>query len=190
MRIPSAKATTTAALCLMLFTPALASAQESVGDKAKSVGEKTGANSVLGVTPRTEDFVKEAAIGDMFEIESSQLAQQQGDPSTKDFATRMIDAHTKTSAELKAIVTGGTVQATIPTALDSAHQKKLDKLKGLTGTDFLKQYHEDQVSAHKDADSAFQRYAKGGENAALKDWAAKTEPAIAHHLDMAKALDK
>ncbi|WP_252181221.1 DUF4142 domain-containing protein [Azospirillum sp. B4] len=154
------------------------------------MGEKPGANSVLGVTPRTEDFVKEVAIGDMFEIQSSELAQQKGDTATKAFAAQMIEAHKKTSAELKTIVTGGTVQATIPTALDNTHQKKLDKLNSLSGADFVKQYREDQVSVHKDADSAFQRYAKGGENAALKDWAAKTEPTIAQHLEMAKTLDK
>ncbi|TWB43467.1 DUF4142 domain-containing protein [Nitrospirillum pindoramense] len=193
MRTLTGKAATASALCLMLFAPALATpaaAQDSVGDKAKSMGEKTGANSVLGVTPRTEDFVKEVAISDMFEIQSSELAQQKGDEATKSFANQMIQAHQKTSAELKTIVTGGTVQATIPTALDNTHQKKLDKLKGLSGADFVKQYREDQVSAHKDADSAFERYAKGGDNPALKDWAAKTEPTIAHHLEMAKALDK
>jgi len=50
----------------------------------------------------------------------------------------------------------------------------LDKLKGLNGADFTKQYDKDQVSAHKDAVSLFQRYAKGGDDAALKDWAGKT----------------
>jgi putative membrane protein len=34
-----------------------------------------------------------------------------------------------------------------------------------------------QVSAHKDAVSLFERYAKGGENAEPKDWAGKTLPA-------------
>jgi putative membrane protein len=28
---------------------------------AQSVGEKTGVNSVLGIAPKTEDFIKEAA---------------------------------------------------------------------------------------------------------------------------------
>ncbi len=33
---------------------------------AQSVGEKTGVNSALGITPSTPDFVKEAAQSDMF----------------------------------------------------------------------------------------------------------------------------
>ena len=47
-----------------------------------------------------------------------------------------------------------------------------------------------QVSAHKDAVSLFERYAKGGEDAKLKDWADKTLPALRHHLEMAEDMNK
>jgi len=47
-----------------------------------------------------------------------------------------------------------------------------------------------QVSAHKDAVSLFERYAKGGENAKLKNWAGTTLPHLQHHLEMAQTLDK
>ena len=50
---------------------------------AQSVGEKTGVNSTLGITPSTADFVKEAAISDMMEIESSKIAQQKGNAEEK-----------------------------------------------------------------------------------------------------------
>jgi putative membrane protein len=52
--------------------------------------------------------------------------------------------------------------------MTNAQQKMLDKLKGLKGKDFAKQYMEDQVSAHKYAVSLFQRYGQGGDNGALK----------------------
>lgn len=38
--------------------------------------------------------------------------------------------------------------------------------------------------------SLFERYAKGGDNPALKEWAGKTLPALQHHLEMAQNLDK
>jgi putative membrane protein len=66
----------------------------------------------------------------------------------------------------------------------------LDKLKGLKGNDFTKQYRSDQETAHKDAVSLFQRYGKGGDNEALKSWASKTVPALEHHLKMAQDLNK
>jgi putative membrane protein len=53
---------------------------------AQSVGEKTGINSTLGIAPKTEDFVKQVAISDMFEIQSSQLAQERGNADQKAFA--------------------------------------------------------------------------------------------------------
>ena len=47
-----------------------------------------------------------------------------------------------------------------------------------------------QVSAHKDAASLFERYAKGGDDPKLKDWAGKTLPALQHHLEMAQDMNK
>jgi putative membrane protein len=166
--------------CLLFATPAL----------AQSAGEKTGVNSTLGISPTTPDFVKEVAISDMFEIESSKLAQQKGNAAEKAFASQMVTDHTKTSTELKGLVTGGKVKVELPTAMDSSHQSKLDKLKGESGKDFSSDYDSMQVSAHKDAVSLFERYAKGGENADLKNWAGKTVPALKHHLDMAQGLKK
>ena len=46
-----------------------------------------------------------------------------------------------------------------------------------------------QVSAHKDAVSLFERYAKSGDDPKLKDWAGKTLPALQHHLQMAQDLE-
>jgi len=157
---------------------------------AQSVPEKTGVNSTLGISPSTQDFVTEAANSDMLEIESSKLAQQKGNAAEKTFASQMVSDHTKTSTELKGLVTGGKVKADLPTAMDSSHQSKLDKLKGESGNDFGSDYDSMQVSAHKDAVSLFERYAKGGENADLKNWAGKTLPALKHHLDMAEKLKK
>lgn len=174
------RSTTAIAICLLAVTPAL----------AQSVGEKTGVNSVLGITPTTADFVKEAASSDMFEIQSSQLAVERSDAPTKTFATQMIADHQKTSGDMKGMAQGGTLKAEIPTAMLPAHQTMLDKLKGLNGADFTKQYHSYQVTAHKDAVSLFQRYGKGGDNEPLKTWAVKTTPALEHHLTMAQDLDK
>jgi putative membrane protein len=107
----------------------------------QSLGEKTGVNSLIGKSPSTQDFVSEAAISDMLEIQSSQLAvDKASDRATKDFANQMITDHGKTSSEMKSMVGAGTVKASLPTALDGSHQSMLDKLKSLNGDDFTKQY--------------------------------------------------
>jgi putative membrane protein len=157
---------------------------------AQSVGEKSGINSALDIAPTTADFVKEVATSDMFEIASSKLAEDKGNAAEKSFAAQMITDHTKTSDELKSLVTSGKVKAELPTTMDSSHQNKLDKLKKESGKEFSSQFNSDQVSAHKDAVSLFERYAKGGDNADLKDWAGKTLPTLKHHLEMAENLKK
>lgn len=173
---------------LLLSGLAMATLSIGHGAQAASVAEKTGVNALIGASPTTADFVQEAVIGDMFEIRSSQLAVDKGDAATKVFAARMVADHQKTSAELGAMLAAGTVNAVVPTALDPAHQKMLDRLRSLSGSDFSKQYRADQLSAHKDAVSLFQRYAKGGNNQSLRSWTAQTEPALEHHLSMAQEL--
>jgi putative membrane protein len=166
------------AVLAMLSGPAL----------AQSVGEKTGVNSALGIAPKTSDFVTEAAMTDMFEIQSSELANTKAQGKVKAFANHMISDHSKTSNTLKGLAQAANITA--PAALDSSHQSMLDKLNGLNGDDFTKQYVDDQVSGHKSAVSLYQRYAKGGDNDKIKAFAKTTLPTIQHHLDMAQSLTK
>jgi putative membrane protein len=77
----------------------------------------------------------------------------------------------------------------IPASLDDSSQKKLTKLRDAKAEDFAGEYDPMQVSAHKDAVSLFERYAQGGDNPKLKDWAGKTLPALQHHLEMAQQMD-
>jgi putative membrane protein len=155
---------------------------------AQGIGEKTGVNAMVGAAPSTADFVKMTAISDKFEIESSKLAAERADAASKSFAAKMIEDHTKTSTELKALASKAGVE--IPAAMDSAHQTKIDKLNGLKGGDFDKEYDAMQVDAHEDAVSLFERYSKGGDNADLKAFAAKHLPHLQEHLKMARNLRK
>lgn len=63
-------------------------------------------------------------------------------------------------------------------------------MKALQGNDFTKQYHSDQVEAHKNAVDLFKRYDDSGDQPDVKTWAAATLPHLQHHLDMAIGLNK
>jgi putative membrane protein len=165
-------------ICVLLAGPAL----------AQSAGERTGVNSALGITPKTTDFVNEAATSDMFEIQASKLAAEETSGDVQSFANEMVTDHTKTTADLKGLAPAANIA--LPTQMTNAQQKMLDKLKDLKGKEFAKQYMDDQVSVHKDAVSLFQRYGQGGDNEALKGWATKTLPTLQHHLDMAQGIYK
>ena len=137
----------------------------------------------------TEDFVKKVAMSDMMEIQASQLALSRNpDADTKPFAEKMVKDHQQTSTELKSLVESGKVKATLPTALDAEHQKKLDELKAKSGKDFDIAYDRMQQHAHEEAVALFEEYARDGDNADLKAWAAKTLPHLKEHLAMAKRL--
>ena len=156
---------------------------------AQSTAETTGVNSTLGIPPKTEDFVKEVSMSDFFEIESSKVALQNGSAATKAFAQQMIEAHEKTTSELKALIESGKVKAAAATGMSDAQKTSIDELKGLSGKEFDEAYQADQEDAHEDAVDVFKRYGSEGDNADLKAWAAATLPALEHHLKMAEDLD-
>jgi putative membrane protein len=164
--------------CLLFAGPAF----------AQSVSEKTGVNSALGITPKSADFVKEAATSDMFEIQSSKLAAERTQGDVQSFANQMVTDHTKTTSDLQGLAADA--KAALPKQMSSSQQRMLDKLKGLKRKNFAKQYMDDQVSAHKSAVSLFERYGKGGDNDKLKAWANQTLPTLQHHLDMAQGIYK
>jgi putative membrane protein len=128
-------------------------------------------------------------MSDMTEIAAAKIGQEHGNAEEKAFATLMIADHTKTSEELKWMAPAD-AKVSIPAALDNSSQSKIDKLKNAKPDDFSSEFDSMQVSAHKDAVSLFERYAKGGEDPKLKDWAGKTLPALKHHLEMAQNLGK
>jgi len=167
------KAPATLLTCLVFALPAYA---------ATGAMESTGINSVLNLSPSSQDFVNEVAVADQFEIESAQLAQSKGDASDKTFAQHIMNDHQKSYSELK------NIDPNAPNALDSSKRKMLDELARLSGADFSKQFRRDQINAHKEAISLFRRYSEKGDNDQLKSFAAKTLPNLERHLQMADTL--
>ena len=140
--------------------------------------------------PSAQDFVNKVAGSDMFDIQASQLAlSKQADADTKPFAEKMVQDHQKTSSELKGVVEGSMVKLTLPTSLDSEHQKMLNELNAKSGKDFDQTYDQIQVKAHREAVALFEAYSKkSGEDSELKTWAGKTLPHLKEHLSMAEKL--
>ena len=135
-----------------------------------------------------QGFVDAAAASDMFELESSRLAQAKAkDQAVKGFSQMMIDDHTKSSTELSNAAAKATPPATVAPKLTAEQQANLDKLRAAT-TDFDKQYARMQVMAHEKALALMQSYAAGGDSQPLKDFASRTAPIINEHLTRAKSL--
>lgn len=68
--------------------------------------------------PSTPDFIQKAAMSDMYEVQAGNLAAVKGQSdAVKQFALKMVDAHTKTTEELTAIVKRKNFKVDLPTKL-------------------------------------------------------------------------
>jgi putative membrane protein len=135
-------------------------------------------------------FVDAAAASDMFEVESSKLAMTKGkSAAVKNFATMMVADHTKSTTDLKAAAAKATPAVTVVPKMTAQQQSDLDGLKN-AGADFDVMYSQKQVVGHEKALAMLRDYAARGNAPALKDFAGKTAPVVAGHLDEARQLPK
>lgn len=133
-------------------------------------------------TPATGSFVATTAASNLFEIESSKLAlAKSGNDKVKAFANQMVADHTQAAAKFKQAVTEA--KLTPPAEkLDTRHQSILDDLTKRTGTGFDQAYLKAQHDAHVEAVGLFDTYARGGDNARMKQFAAEMLPTLKQHL--------
>jgi putative membrane protein len=171
------------ALALMTVVLAIPAAAQDL-----PLSERTGVARVLGLTPRTEDFVRAVAVGNRFMIEAGKLAQQKADRRSKAFADKIIADNQKLSADLEALVSSGIVKVELPNTLDSRSERKLNNLRKLTGNNFDLKYDKGQVAANREAVSLLERYARGGQHPDLKVFAGKALPVARENLRMARNL--
>lgn len=142
------------------------------------------------MTTTTKGFINMAAISDMYEVTAGKIAlQRSSSPAVKEFARRMVDAHTQTTETLKGLIAAHDITVTPPAHVDTLHEGLLDDLRAAKAGDFDHRYISQQIAAHKAADVLFRGYAKDGDLGALKRFASQTDPVIRQHLDMAEKLD-
>jgi putative membrane protein len=180
------------ALSLSLWSIA-ASAQTTSPAPAQrnAPGATSNAPQATKVSKETTDYVDKAAQGDLFEIQSSELALKQADNTdVKAFAQRMIKDHTASSQALKAGIQSAKIDVKVPDKLDKAHETKLSSLTKVKGKDFDQAYMREQVAAHKEALQLHKNYAEKGDNPVLKNTAANTATVVEHHLAEAEEIAK
>jgi predicted outer membrane protein/sporulation protein YlmC with PRC-barrel domain len=138
--------------------------------------------------PAAADFVNKAAISNMFEIQSSQLAQQKSqNDRVRQFAQRMVQDHTAATDKLKSTAQG--IQGvTVPTSLDQPHQQMMQTLQNSSGAGFDRAYVQMQVTAHRNAVTLFDQYAQNGDNPQFKQFAQQTVPSLREHLQSVEQI--
>ncbi|MDV6332536.1 DUF4142 domain-containing protein [Asticcacaulis sp. 201] len=173
------------AACSKTTTDKVEDATANVVSDASSAVSSIGADMEAN---KTEDFVKKAAVANLFEVKTSELAVKTSkNAEVLSFAKMMVKDHTAAGKKFETAVVGSGVTA--PAALDDDHQKKYDDLAKLTGSDFDKKYADLQKSAHDDAISLFEDYSKNGKDTALQTFATDTLPTLKAHQEKVKTLN-
>jgi putative membrane protein len=182
-------------LAVALFLAAAASAQTGDSPPAGSLDESGADQSTTTTTTdvttsnpsavvlSNDEYVKQAAAGDLFEIESSKLALETSqNTDVLAFAQMMIDDHTRMAAALKEAVVGSGLDIPIPTAPGGDEEQKLNALRA-AGNDFDRQYVGMQLQGHEQALALHEGYAEAGENAELRAVATTAVPVVTGHLE-------
>jgi putative membrane protein len=128
-------------------------------------------------------FLKDASQGGMAEIQLGQLASQKASsPKVKAFGEKMVTDHTMLNNDLKPFADKDGVPP--PSGLKPEDQAELDKLNGLSGADFDKEYVAYMMKDH-DMDLAdFKKEVASTQDSSLKAAVMKGEKVIAQHHKM------
>lgn len=155
-----------------------------------SVADDMAVNDTAApVASAGQTFANTAAASDAFEIATSKLAATNAkSPAIKSFATKMITAHTDSTAKLKTASAAASPALTPDPTMTAEQQAKLAELQGKTGADFDTAYAAAQAEGHQKTLDALKAYAASGDVPELKSFANTLVPIVTGHLNMAKGL--
>jgi putative membrane protein len=146
-----------------------------------------------GAPRGVERFVNDVVAGNTAEIELSRMAGERAtNPEVKEFAQMMVRDHTTAGNELKQVVTQHNMQ--VRDVMDEKHRDLSQELSRKSGTEFDHEYMAAMVDDHQHMENLLEGRANEKANNqplenAVNQWAAKTLPAVKHHLEMAQQLE-
>lgn len=109
-------------------------------------------------------YVDQAAVGDLYEIEASNIALKRSkNPKVREFAQMMIDHHSKTLSDLQKFVADNPVNRAVPQNVDPRRRAMLTNLEKAGDTEFDEQYLGQQAHAHDEAYNLHRSFANGGD---------------------------
>ena len=147
------------------------------------------AQSTTNSTLSTKDaaFFDQAARAGIEEVAFGQLARSRSaSTALRDFATRMVDAHTTINQRLTRLAAAKHIDP--PLEMDLAHQQSYAALDKLHGRDFDLAYVNGQATDHQAMLALFRDEAAHGTDRQVRVFASRLAPEILRHLRMAESL--
>lgn len=143
----------------------------------------------VGLNLSPAEFVQQAAVSDMFEIETGEMATEKSETEmVVDFGQMLVDDHTMSSTILMTIAAAKNID--VPTTLTEEKQAIRDRLAGKEGMEFDKDFANAQVEAHEEAIALYQRAVDELEDEELRTFAENVLPVLQEHLQEAQVLEE
>lgn len=155
---------------------------------SRKSGNAQGGKVAMGsLNSQDSNFLMDAAMGGMMEVELGRVAAQKGvSDAVKQFGQKMVDDHSAANTELTSIASGKGI--TLPATLDEKHQAHVTKLSAMSGAEFDRAYGKMMLSDHTKDVAEFEKQSTKGTDPDLKAFAGKTLPTLQEHLQMARGL--
>ena len=139
------------------------------------------------VTDQDKQFLTTASQSNVNEIKLSELAESKAsNPQVKAYAHKMVVDHNALGAKMKPFADAWAL--TPPTGLDSDHQAEYDKLNGLSGSDFDKEYMTAMDKDHHVALDLFTAEASSTTDAKFKAAVMQGKSVVSAHTHMADSM--
>lgn len=179
---------------IALATASLSLAACTTTDIATPEQAAPPAAALAADTPGTPtdatSYVAMAGAGDLFEIQSAQIAlARTQNADVRALAQMLLTHHQQTTATLTEAARAAGI-APPPPALMPQQQQMIDQLQAATAPEFDRAFLREQVTAHQMALALHQTYATRGDTPALRTAAASAVPVIQQHLDRAEQLSR
>ncbi len=146
-------------------------------------------NAAGTVSAGDKTFVTKAAQGGMAEVKLGKLAADKASSSeVKDFATMMVEDHSKANEQLKSVA--GQKSITLPDDIGAKNQATYDRLSKLSGTAFDHAYVQAMVKDHREDVAEFKKESNNAKDSDIKSFASETLPTLQKHLDAIEKIQK
>lgn len=175
-------------LLAAFFAVSVAACDRPADNRTEGATGTSGEASALDMGER--NFVQEQIKDGLAEVKLGELAEKQASsPDVKQFASTMVQDHTRAGNQLKEIAQRENVELEAEDRTE-AGRDEYERLAKLSGVEFDRKYIDRMVKDHQDAVDALQDQAENADHASVKQWASATLPRIKHHLEEAQQLQQ
>jgi putative membrane protein len=158
------------------------------GTQATTMRDTLGAPGETGQQMQDKIFVQKATEGGIAQVQLGKLAVQKGSPEVKEFAQKMIDDHTATNKEMANVA--DSIGTMLPRKMNKDDQAEYNKLNGLSGDEFDKEYILYVAKGHREDMREFRMEVSVAADPGLQAEVAKAATMTREHLMMLTKLAK